>query len=99
MSLGDINMITSGAPALTALFGWLCLKEKAGCVDVINVFIIIVGVILILKPPAIFGSQDKYENDPQYVFAVISVLGGTVIMANVNIILRILKGNFKKNYF
>ena len=94
MSLGDTNMINSGSPAITVLLAWLLLKEKAGLLDILNIFIIVIGVILILKPPILFGNNDKYENDPEYIYAAISVSCSALFMANVFILLRLLKGNF-----
>ncbi len=92
MPQADVSMLSAGAPALTAIFAWFILKEKISALDVVNVFLVVAGMVLILKPPFIFGQSDAYSKDPEYVVAAIAVSVQTVLLANVIILLRLLKG-------
>lgn len=91
MPIADVNMAAAAAPALTVLFGRIFLKEKIIILDGINLILVVFGVILIIKPPFIFGYGPEYQRDPEYYMAAISVAVGCVLQANVYIALRMLK--------
>ena len=84
-------MLTAGSPALTAIFAYFILKERIIPLDIFNVFLVLGGMVLIAKPPFIFGSSPAYEDDPQYAVAAIAVSCLAVIQANVFFVLRLLK--------
>ncbi|XP_040848375.1 solute carrier family 35 member G1 isoform X1 [Ochotona curzoniae] len=56
-SLADATVITFSCPVFTALFAWIFLKEKYSLWDAFFTFFTIVGVILIVRPPFLFGSN------------------------------------------
>ena len=91
MPQGDVAMLTAGSPALTAIFAYFILKERIIPLDIFNVFLVLGGMVLIAKPPFIFGSSQAYEEDPQYAVAAIAVSCLAVIQANVFFVLRLLK--------
>ena len=91
MPQGDVSMLTAGAPALTAIFAFFILKEKIILLDILNVVLVLAGMVLIIKPPFIFGYSKEYEADPEYAVAAIGVSCCTFIQANVYILLRLLK--------
>eukprot|EP00094_Tigriopus_californicus_P007819 TCALIF_07530-PA protein Name:"Similar to SLC35G1 Solute carrier family 35 member G1 (Homo sapiens)" AED:0.08 eAED:0.08 QI:0/1/0.6/1/1/1/5/61/373 len=91
MPIADVNMAAAAAPALTVLFGRIFLKEKIIILDGINLILVVFGVILIIKPPFIFGYGPEYQRDPKYYTAAISVSVGCILQANVYIALRMLK--------
>ena len=91
MPQGDVTILTAGAPALTAILAYFILKEKIILLDIINVVIVFAGMILIIKPPFLFGYSKEYEADPEYAMAAIGVSCCTLIQANVYILLRLLK--------
>ena len=91
MPQGDVSMLTAGAPALTAIFAFFVLKEKIILLDILNVVLVLVGMVLIIKPPFLFGYSREYEADPEYAVAAVGVSCCTLVQANVYILLRLLK--------
>ena len=91
MPQGDVAMLTAGSPALTAILAYFILKEKIIPLDVLNVLLVLAGMLLIAKPPFIFGNSKEYEEDSQYAIAAIAVSCLAVIQANVFFVLRLLK--------
>lgn len=61
MSPGDAATIFYGYIAFSAIFGRILLKEPLGCFEGIMLFITLAGVILIIRPPFLFGSQGSVE--------------------------------------
>ena len=57
------------------------------------IFFIFVGIIMICKPPFIFGWTDLYTTDPQAKWAVLAlILSSIFIQSNIFVIMRRLKG-------
>ena len=91
MPQGDVAMLTAGSPALTAIFAYFILKEKIIPLDILNVLLVLAGMLLIAKPPFLFGNSKEYEEDSHYAVAAIAVSCLAVIQANVFFVLRLLK--------
>ena len=62
--------------------------------DIINVILVFIGIILIVKPPFVFGTVDEiYTSDPEAWMAIIAlILGSIFLQPTVYVILRVLKG-------
>ena len=87
-------MIGATSPMFTALFARMFIKEPISPADVFNVVMVFLGIVLIAKPPFIFGASDLYANDPYAAYAIIGVIFSSALMqSNVNVIVRSLKGN------
>ena len=57
-----------------------------------------VGIVLIVKPPFLFGENLLFTKDPEAILAVVLlILGSIFLQANVYVILRMIKG--KNNCF
>ncbi|KAM4636940.1 solute carrier family 35 member G1 [Discoglossus pictus] len=64
MPLADATVITFSSPAFTCIFACIFLKEKCSIWDIIFMLFTITGVVLIARPPFIFGSRfDGLEED------------------------------------
>lgn len=69
-----------------------------GILDILNILLVFCGIALIIKPPFLFGSElllELGEVDRQssaYLTAALAVTLGTLLQANVYIILRKLRG-------
>ncbi|XP_053167831.1 solute carrier family 35 member G1 isoform X2 [Hemicordylus capensis] len=57
MPLADATVITFSSPVFTSLFAWIFLKEKYSLWDLLFTLFTITGVVLIARPPFIFGSK------------------------------------------
>ncbi|XP_048362071.1 solute carrier family 35 member G1-like [Sphaerodactylus townsendi] len=57
MPLADAVVISFSSPAFTTLFAWIFLKEKCSPWDLFFVLVTITGVVLIARPPFLFGSK------------------------------------------
>lgn len=75
-----------------------CHQEKCHLLDGVNLLLTFAGIVLIIKPPFIFGTSEQYDKDPEYAYAAVAVLAGALLQANVYIMLRLLKGNTARCY-
>ncbi|KAG8431168.1 hypothetical protein GDO86_019322 [Hymenochirus boettgeri] len=57
MPLADATVIAFSRPAFTCIFACIFLKEKCTVWDIVFILFTITGVILIARPPFLFGSQ------------------------------------------
>ncbi|XP_061490336.1 solute carrier family 35 member G1 [Rhineura floridana] len=57
MPLADATVITFSSPVFTSLFAWIFLKEKYSLWDLLFTLFTITGVVLIARPPFLFGSK------------------------------------------
>ena len=86
-------MISATSPMFTVFFAKWFLKEPILKIDLINIIIVFTGIILIVKPPFIFGWTELYTNDPQAKWAVLGTIVSCVFLqSNVLVVLRQLKG-------
>ncbi|XP_044153996.1 solute carrier family 35 member G1 [Bufo gargarizans] len=64
MPLADATVITFSSPAFTCIFACICLKEKCTVWDIVFMLFTITGVVLIARPPFLFGpNNDSLEDD------------------------------------
>ena len=94
MPLADTVMISASSPMFTVFFARIFIKETIKVVDIVNVFLVFAGIVLIVKPPFLFGNGvQMYNDDPEAIYAVIAmVLSSIFLQANVYVTLRMLKG-------
>ncbi|XP_012999357.1 solute carrier family 35 member G1 isoform X1 [Cavia porcellus] len=89
-SLADAMVISFSCPVFTSLFAWIFLKEKYSLWDAFFTLFTITGVILIVRPPFLFGSdtsgmEGSYSVHLKGTFAAI---GHAVFAALTLVILR-----------
>ncbi|XP_054839042.1 solute carrier family 35 member G1-like [Eublepharis macularius] len=57
MPLADATVITFSSPVFTSLLAWIFLKEKYSPWDLLFTLFTVTGVVLIARPPFLFGSK------------------------------------------
>ncbi|NXA48726.1 S35G1 protein, partial [Nothocercus julius] len=57
MPLADATVLTFSSPVFTSLLAWIFLKEKYSIWDLLFTLFAIAGVVLIARPPFLFGSK------------------------------------------
>lgn len=73
LPIGDAVALGSTFIIWTCLFGWIFLKEKLHWVDMLMIPVTICGIVLIARPPFIFGGGEYDEDTLTGVFfAIIS---------------------------
>ena len=93
LNIADATMISSTAPMYTVFWARWFLKEPILKVDLLNFLMMFSGVVLIARPPFIFGETDLYANDPNVVWAFLAlILHSMFFVSNVFVMLRLLKG-------
>ncbi|XP_063864838.1 solute carrier family 35 member G1-like isoform X2 [Scylla paramamosain] len=91
MPLADASVIIFSVPVFVAVFARVFLGEPCGLFHGVVIILTIAGVVLIARPPLLFGSlSDAYTTENWW--GVAAAIGATVIAANVYVILRVLKG-------
>lgn len=94
MPLSDASVIVFSVPVFTTIFARLFLKEPCGWFSVVSVIVTLIGVILITRPPAIFGSTVESLGDngqaPE-IWGAVAAFSSTLFGANAFVILRALK--------
>ena len=69
MPMADVNMISAGSPVWVVIFARIFLKEPLIMFDIINIFVTLLGILFIIKPPFIFGYDPSFILDNQYYIA------------------------------
>ena len=93
LNIADATMISSTAPMYTVFWARWFLKEPILKVDLLNFLMMFCGVVLIARPPFLFGETDLYANDPNVVWAFLAlILHSMFFVSNVFVMLRLLKG-------
>lgn len=81
-----------------AIFARLFLKEPCGLWNVLCVALTLIGVVLITRPPMLFGnsipalSAESDEPEPTNVWGAVAAFSATLFGANAYVLLRALKG-------
>ncbi|XP_051168938.1 solute carrier family 35 member G1 [Leptopilina boulardi] len=98
MPLADASVVVFSVPVFVAIFARIFLKEPCGLFNVITVCLTLIGVVLITRPPLIFGhtvkslSDSQNETDVADVWGAIAAFSATIFGANAYVLLRALKG-------
>ncbi|XP_077802949.1 solute carrier family 35 member G1 isoform X3 [Macaca mulatta] len=88
MALADATVITFSSPVFTSIFAWICLKEKYSPWDALFTMFTIAGVILIVRPPFLFGSLGIEESYSVHLKGTFAAIGHAVFAASTLVILR-----------
>ncbi|XP_016076243.1 PREDICTED: solute carrier family 35 member G1 [Miniopterus natalensis] len=89
-SLADATVISFSCPVFTSLFACIFLKEKYSLWDALFTAFTITGVILIVRPPFLFGSNAERigESYSDHLKGTIASVGHAVFAALTLVILR-----------
>lgn len=87
MPLADASVIVFSVPVVVAVFARIFLKEPCGLFHYFTLFLTMIGVIMITRPPFLFGQSSKHYN----FLGPLAALSSTVFGAIVYILLRLLK--------
>ncbi|KAI1886874.1 hypothetical protein AGOR_G00200280 [Albula goreensis] len=90
MPLADATVIVFSNPVFTAVLAWIFLKEKCTVWDFVFTIFTLAGVILIARPPFLFGSRvSGIEGDyTNHVKGTIAAFTGAVGAACTFVVLR-----------
>ncbi|XP_054839041.1 solute carrier family 35 member G1-like [Eublepharis macularius] len=99
MPLADATVITFSSPVFTSLLAWIFLKEKYSPWDLLFTLFTITGVVLIARPPFLFGSkvagiEGTYTD---HLKGTIAALSSAICTASTFVILR--KVGISVHYF
>lgn len=98
MPLADASVIVFSVPVFVAIFARIFLKEPCGLFNVITICLTLIGVVLITRPPLIFGhtivslTDNHEESEHADLWGAIAAFSATLFGANVYVLLRALKG-------
>ncbi|XP_048194627.1 solute carrier family 35 member G1 [Perognathus longimembris pacificus] len=89
-SLADATVIAFSCPVFTSLFACIFLKEKYSLWDAFFTLFAITGVILIVRPPFLFGSSTAgvEKNYSVHLKGTFAAIGHAVLAAMTIVILR-----------
>lgn len=93
MPLADASVVIFSAPVFVTIFARIFLKEACGLFNVVVIILTLLGVVLITKPPFLFGDTvyaHGYTTD--LLQGALVAFIGTIFHANVYVLLRWLKG-------
>lgn len=95
MPLADASVIVFSVPVFTAIFARMFLREPCGLFNVFSVIVTLIGVVLITRPPIIFGDAIDAlgsSEEPAEVWGAVAAFSATLFGANAYVLLRALKG-------
>ncbi|KAF4531657.1 hypothetical protein B566_EDAN018104 [Ephemera danica] len=90
MPLADASVIVFSVPVFVAVFARIFLKEPCGIFHVVTILLTLVGVVLITRPPMVFGSKVN-NGDESSMWGAIAAFSATIFGANAYVLLRALK--------
>ncbi|XP_067858858.1 solute carrier family 35 member G1 isoform X2 [Heptranchias perlo] len=90
MPLADATVILFSNPVFVTIFAWIFLKERCTVLDPIFTVFTLAGVILIARPPFLFGSrvsgiENEYKN---HIKGTIAAFGSAICAAMTLIVIR-----------
>lgn len=90
MPLADATVIMFSNPVFTSLLAWIFLKERCTIMDVVFTVFTLTGVILIARPPFLFGAElSGIEGDyTNHIKGTSAAFAGAVGAACTMVILR-----------
>lgn len=94
ISISDSVLITFLEPSLIIILAWLILREKVQRMEFVGCFVSLVGVVVIVRPPFLFGTPETVDtvvessNPRERLIATLVALWGAFGMASVYIIIR-----------
>ncbi|KAM9065662.1 solute carrier family 35 member G1 [Sarcophilus harrisii] len=90
MPIADATVITFTSPVFTSFFAWIYLKEKYSLWDLLFTIFAIAGVVLIARPPFLFGSSTAgmEENYSYHLRGALAAVGSAIFSALTLVILR-----------
>lgn len=96
MPLADASVIVFSVPVFVAIFAKIFLNEPCGLFNVLTVCLTLVGVILITRPPVLFGHTVESLADNRIqradLWGAVAAFSATLFGANAYVLLRALKG-------
>lgn len=98
MPLADSSVIVFSVPVFVAIFARIFLKEPCGLFNVVTILLTLIGVVLITRPPFIFGTHipslafEDENSASTDLWAAVAAFSATLFGANVYVLLRALKG-------
>lgn len=95
MALADASVIVFSMPVFTAIFARLFLKETCGLWNVVSVLLTLIGVVMITRPPLVFGETMPMiddESNHSDLWGAVAAFSSTLFGANAYVLLRALKG-------
>lgn len=98
MPLADASVIIFSTPVFVAIFARVFLKEQCSFFNIVTIVLTLVGVVLITRPPFVFGDSpavleaERYEGKHYDIWGPVAAISSTLFGANVYILLRALKG-------
>lgn len=98
MPLADASVIVFSVPVFVAIFARIFLKEPCGLFNVVTVCLTLIGVVLITRPPLIFGhtvvslTDNHVESEHADLYGAVAAFSATLFGANAYVLLRALKG-------
>ncbi|XP_037068677.1 solute carrier family 35 member G1-like [Pollicipes pollicipes] len=90
MSLADASVILVSVPVFVAMFARCFLREPCGWLHVATIGVTMVGMVLIVRPPVLFGT-DASQTDVSILGAALA-LTGALLIASKYVVVRMLKG-------
>ena len=98
MPLADASVVVFSVPVFVAIFARVFLKEPCGLFNVVTVCLTLIGVLLITRPPLIFGHTVESLSDGHAkiehadLWGAVAAFSATLFGANAYVLLRALKG-------
>ena len=90
LPLADFTMISCIKPAFVTLLSCIFLKEACGIFEIFNLVLVLAGITFVIQPHFIFGAREV-EYTLEMVYAVLALVGATLLGSLITIILRHLR--------
>ena len=93
LPIADLFMIAASSSMFTCFHARIVLKEPIDKLNIFNVFLVLAGLTLIVKPPFIFGEVQIYKENPLALYSALAlILNASVLLPLTFVAFRFLRG-------
>ena len=79
LPLGDVMMISAVKPIFITFFSLIFLKEACGFFEIINIFLVMGGIVLVVQPPVIFGDSNQDYTTHMFHTAMVLMASNAIV--------------------
>ena len=90
LPLSIVSVLQRISPLWVGILGFLFYNEAYGLIQIISTAVSMIGVLMIMKPKFLFGSEDIPKSDA-YILGMILALANSVLQAIIQLTIRELK--------
>ena len=79
LPLGDVMMVSAVKPIFITFFSCVFLKEACRIFEIVNLFLVLGGIVLVVQPPLIFGDSNQEYTTHMFYTAMVLMASNAMV--------------------